>query len=661
MLVGVHGDHALFDADGQGVLLNVRTLSARACDLENAAAARFWLAAPLIASLSAWSEIATYAFDPVPQTDVQVIEASGNEARMHTIPKAVKLEAALGLARAERLGGQTAMSLYTGRLLASGGQLTYQKLQHVARFLHDNPLVARTSRDPYEKTTWSLWGGNAGSRWVTTMQRKTTLSLVSDGYMIEPTDLEAFDDDSETIIFALTQLGDPFAVEALIKLGIDEAQGISTTGIWDAGQWVPFADEGQLDEWAPRLVEVDGETAMNIAASLDEQPGELVHLAVLNPHETALALMEGFIAAGTDPKEYTPEERAKNAAEQPRDANGRFATVGARGAMKSGTPGKITGINPMNNYLLIEADDGKVYSIPSRDFEIQNESLEGRPPVQDPGQPLQPALPGQPQPPAPPRLDLSKILAQPRALPNSSKAVLDHALPPMNPAALRQVIEDYNAFIRNERQRNARKFSTTFADIDNTQALTPETSDVKPIYLAIVDRDDPTAVLDLVAMAPAATDSDQATTFRRVAGQWIQDAKVLQDLKSPTPPPVVMLNDTDYQSVLQQVDASDPNEPTANEEQQQPVTAAAQYFLGANHQVWSFIAAGDPSGVGSAERLREYWTTGKGGLKIRWRTPGDWTRCHRHLRKYLGERSKGYCANLHHRVNGFWPGDKRNR
>lgn len=32
-------------------------------------------------------------------------------------------------------------------------------------------------------------------------------------------------------------------------------------------------------------------------------------------------------------------------------------------------------------------------------------------------------------------------------------------------------------------------------------------------------------------------------------------------------------------------------------------------------------------GDGDAERLRRYWTTGPGALKIRWNTPGDFRRC----------------------------------
>jgi hypothetical protein len=61
-----------------------------------------------------------------------------------------------------------------------------------------------------------------------------------------------------------------------------------------------------------------------------------------------------------------------------------------------------------------------------------------------------------------------------------------------------------------------------------------------------------------------------------------------------------------------------------------------------------------------AEKLRRYWSEGKGALKIRWGTPGDWTRCYRQLRKYLGLRAKGYCQNLHKRATGIWTGSRAN-
>lgn len=64
---------------------------------------------------------------------------------------------------------------------------------------------------------------------------------------------------------------------------------------------------------------------------------------------------------------------------------------------------------------------------------------------------------------------------------------------------------------------------------------------------------------------------------------------------------------------------------------------------------------------GGAEKLRRYWTVGKGGAKIRWGTDGDWTRCVKQLSKYLGPRAKGYCSLRHKEMNGYWPGDKRNK
>ena len=58
--------------------------------------------------------------------------------------------------------------------------------------------------------------------------------------------------------------------------------------------------------------------------------------------------------------------------------------------------------------------------------------------------------------------------------------------------------------------------------------------------------------------------------------------------------------------------------------------------------------------IGSAQRLRDYWERGKGALKIRWGTPGDYDRCVRELTPYLGERAHGYCALRHKAATGMW-------
>jgi hypothetical protein len=81
----------------------------------------------------------------------------------------------------------------------------------------------------------------------------------------------------------------------------------------------------------------------------------------------------------------------------------------------------------------------------------------------------------------------------------------------------------------------------------------------------------------------------------------------------------------------------------------------------ADDEFIALIAAGGlDRNKGNAEELRHYWTRGEGALKIRWGTPGDWTRCVRHLTKYMGVRAKGYCQLRHKEVTGVYTGSKFN-
>ena len=67
--------------------------------------------------------------------------------------------------------------------------------------------------------------------------------------------------------------------------------------------------------------------------------------------------------------------------------------------------------------------------------------------------------------------------------------------------------------------------------------------------------------------------------------------------------------------------------------------------------------------VTDGAELKRYWTVGKGGLKIRWGTPGDFTRCVREIRKYAareGFSAEGYCARLHKEMTGVYPGSAAN-
>lgn len=63
-----------------------------------------------------------------------------------------------------------------------------------------------------------------------------------------------------------------------------------------------------------------------------------------------------------------------------------------------------------------------------------------------------------------------------------------------------------------------------------------------------------------------------------------------------------------------------------------------------------------PSKDPRAAQLREYWTRGPGAAKVRWGTGGDFDRCVRHLRKYVGTRAEGLCNIYHRSAVGAPPG-----
>jgi hypothetical protein len=226
---------------------------------------------------------------------------------------------------------------------------------------------------------------------------------------------------------------------------------------------------------------------------------------------------------------------------------------------------------------------------------------------------------------------------------------------------------------------------TAAAGEDTIEEITPENSDVQPLFTALVSPDDPRAVLDLIAIVPAGPKSNLPSAWKRKDKKWIRDEGIIGDLNSATPPPVVPLDSETLTSVLAQIDG------------EEAVTASAvlpldfmlmvlwgprEDIMAQNYEefmddtqgeddeafgdglggIFAVRAAGGlDRNRGGAEKLRRYWLYGKGAAKIRWNTGGDWTRCVRYLSKYMGPRAKGYCSLRHKEATGLWTGDKLHR
>jgi len=204
----------------------------------------------------------------------------------------------------------------------------------------------------------------------------------------------------------------------------------------------------------------------------------------------------------------------------------------------------------------------------------------------------------------------------------------------------------------------------------------PAQSDVAPVYMAEVDEANQSAVLELLAMVPASTTGTDPQVLRYTAQGWVSDPKILRQLRSTAPPAIVALDEGQFNDTLNQVkhfyttaEGKAEAEQEAKDAQTQAISAAAgSRIWGEYGEVIEVTAAGipgiadSPGDVADVDRLKEYWTVGRGGAKVRWNTPGDWTRCNRHLKKYMPRpgMSEGYCANLHHLMTGVWPGDRNN-
>lgn len=675
-LHGVHGHEALFIGRDYGVIVNTRSLAVSVKPVENALNERFWVAPAAGASVGTWQEVASQAFTSRP-SDVTVV-ASGNDNRAYTVPKAVATTARTGLQTSTASDPEvTAVGRRIAYLLSSGNQLTNDDVRYVSRFFSRN---TEATAGPQR---WQLWGGNHGRNWST--QAVSKMSLTADGHT-EVNLVEFYDGTDNDRTFYVERDGE-------YALSLHKRAADNSWLAWGDGDW--FTADAPRSE---RLAEVDDDTAVFVAASLYDAPDTPCSIRDLDPEEfdivqdglpgidwdmVELAMRpEQFAAAGTDRDgNYTPEERSKNASGQLRDANGRFIQMGEPGTLDSGLHGTVKSVDPRNGNIVLQGDDGQSYSVPANTFKA-DAGEQGTSPQAGPD-------PSRVKP-----LDLKGILGQPRATTSTPKAWLKKLLPPMGAGQLKQVVNDYGRFIRDERRRNSRKFrpgdAPKFDLLEEPAGTppptredkpTPENTDVAPMYLAIVDRQDPRAVTDLVALVPSSSTSDLPTAFRRVAGEWVEDVKVLQDMRSATPPPVVKLDEATYQDVLTQVDASLPPEDGDETPEQQPATdapspAPVQASLNLSLDMepacifgWdedgnlcAIVAAGEGGldrNRGNAEKLRRYWLYGKGAAKIRWGTDGDWTRCVRQLSKYLGPRAKGYCALRHKEATGMWTGDRR--
>lgn len=459
-----------------------------------------------------------------------------------------------------------------------------------------------------------------------------------------PDEFEVEDEEDLTYLVSVDSADDPKDLMAE-DMYVTMPDGAVLT--WRFGMWEPA--ELPADK---ELIELDEESAWEVGKSFYKYPDKAFLLAALNPGESAMFTMaaneidwttiDRITQLADNDGQYTPEERSANATKQVRDRNGRFAKAGTAIKTADGSKGRITKVDAATKSVEVEFPDGSKQNLLAKDVTVDPQGGPGVPPP-----------------------DLSGVEAKPRATTGTPKAWLPTLLPVLDAAELAKVIADYWARVQSQR-------SAANAAAAQGEALTPETSDVPPLYLAFVDTIDKQAVTELVALIPATVTTTEPVVFRRDPNAWVQDDDLLASLQSVSPPPVVVLDDATLAMVMEQVDGESPQEPaseTAPAPEAAPATAptepapvqasALPLMYGEYGEILPVVAAGGlDRNRGGAEKLRRYWTVGPGGAKIRWNTPGDWKRCVRQLSKHLGPRARGYCALRHKEMTGMWTGDK---
>ena len=644
------------------------------------------------------------------------------EGRLYSPPKDAKTLAAKALMVDERRKVLSAESRNMAEKISTK-QLGLDDIVRIAKF------NASSDKGIRNDLTKDAWGGKFAAAWASELADRIGVDFQISNSPLDVSVFSRGDEDTRSFWADMPQPG----VFGELKTFDDETGSwtSSANGSWipcdPPNEYAVELDD--LTAIAVHSARLDiPEAFIDVKELLAD---ELPLIADAFPSLTWETYDRAMVAAGDD-GEYTEEERSKNASAQLRDASGKFAKVGDSGLMKSGLRAQIKTLNPYGNQIVVKAEDGNTYMIPPDEFTIDgleptdntgpyDQKIKNAPDATNPAQTVKPldlaGILGQPrastntpkawlknllQPMGPKQLkdvvnDYASFIKKERltrardfdggtgweeSKAESSEERGDRKAHEENRDDRYQEVRDYYDSQQKKKNRSTRKsvkasgeptdagkISGSEAESPVDQKVTPDNSDVSPIYMAIVDPDDTRAVLELVSLVPSSLTSSVPTAFKRSGGEWIADPKIMQDLRSSTPPAVVKLDEATYQEVLEQVDGTPDIPEDVAEDGQIDATAPASAETppvaassGAPERVLTLVSAGGADrNRGGAEHLRRYWTVGKGGLKIRWGTPGDWRRCVRNLSKYLGPRAKGYCALRHHEMNGMWPGDKRNK
>lgn len=539
---------ALFQVRSIGVIVDINERDVeRTCSIARALTASSWMkVASDLQYPDVWRELAEAA---VTELEVREKTSETPSERKFRIPLAVKAEAqqAIDWATAfER--GATPVALAVAKQLTRDNYISFTKMQRLARYFSRRPqsIMENSGWNDGEqgyptddRIKYSLWGGEPAREWIDKVAKNHALLAAApsaEGLPAAETDGPVPDDGDADLDGNLPHdyVEDPDVPEQCLVCGREQDDDIHTGVVASAfefdGSCEYFGKGIQPDStvvdslymhradgtWATReanaWVDVDEPSEDTILIMLDEE----------SAHELAQIIDD---VAPEDPDVL---------------------------------PFELTTLYPQEAALFYAAEAELDYELIDRVFDIYDSterSINAKKQVRGPGG----RFGDQPDDP-----DSKKSEGA-----GETKARLPQALPLVQDIQAR--IAQYLADVAKKRGAAApddAEGEDSAEDGPVMAAADPGTvTDVRPLYLAIVDSVDTEAVLDVISLVPpAAGTQGDVVVWKRHNGTWNQADDLLASLRSVSPPPVVELtDDAILQDVLDQVDKATADNESPNE------------------------------------------------------------------------------------------------
>lgn len=535
--------------------------------------------------------------------------------------------------------------------LANDSTVSLADVQWVHAFFCDNDVTER------------LHGGYKGRKWASKIVAPTDKELFAN----EEAEIEAhpkytFDDDTFAY-FAVGQYAGTTIVNRLIS--VDYETGAVYEWTAEGFVLIPDLDMAEVDE--PQIIPIDEMTADEFAHWLDNGTGEEFDILDTHPEERNLYTMAeaeldfdeldraySIIASGEGDGVYTPLERSGNAKKQGRGAGGRFGSS----PDKAEAPAEEA--KPKTQKARLPVALPLVANPAARISEWLSTAAEA--PVLAAGDPA----------------PVEEAPAPAEGYSEEDQAIEDAATGPTDEAIYFAIVDEIDKTAVLDAIAIVKKGGQPEAWLRSGGQWT-----LSPDTLTLLQGSTPPAVVEL----------PDAETVKNVITQIDQhDAQAAPEEPAANPAPVAAsgyaMPDGSYtiidvedlhEAVIASAGSADLfvkahirkraralNRMDVVPAEWREFTLAEIGELSASQSVYGefgeiIVASGvpgvadTPSDFKNVAKLQAYWTTGKGALKIRWGTPGDLTRAHRHLSKYVGpQRAWGLAQKYHRSLFGVY-------